>query len=631
MKAIALAGLLAGACVVSARAQEATAGLRYDYLDTKGSRSQVQEYDGKLYRYPYGDVTVGNQGDYGLFDLSVKDIGSTEENASLNVDYKDTLKMSALWDNMHHRLNERGSGLISNNAYLPNPSIVSTLAHDQNFVIRRTESEFNLALFAEENSARWLSLRYWSAEKAGSTAFHAGTYQLGRANIDNLTQDVKVGLGTNLGERAAMSLDLIYNDFKDNALVVAYPAALGGILKPALATQTMHAAEARFKYNPTKQLALTGAFTGRQRNSHTNDFKDNIVVGALNAAYRLSQKLSLTARLYLRANQVDENLSFQALWPGETTNTHQIDKTALRGELAANWRPVPKVAVKGSYKLEFTNRRDAPTEVYATPRYYFDGSFLPEGSWNNSVPNSDTRHTATVGATVELPWGIEAEGTYKRLQANRAAFVGQPTWQNDANATVTVPLPAQVQLSVIGGYINERNKNDAISRHYSAQRNTYRAALDWAANNRTFIGADASYESILYIFDGRFGSGSAASPGTAFYESGMATTQRNTVLGGHGRVNLPKGFVVMTRGSYTWSKVKTPIRYFNAPLNFSIDDYSPSDVRIARGSLGVEYTPGRYKDLTARASYRLDNWVDRTDGSNSGQAGIAEVGASMKF
>jgi len=533
---------------------------------------------------------------------------------------------------MHPRLNERRVGMIINNTFVYNPQIVSTLAFDQDLVIRRTESEINAARFAAGNSARWVSLRYWSAEKTGSTAFHAGTYRLGRANIDNLTQEIKIGFGTNLGDEAALALDLINQDFKDNAAVVGYPSALGGILKPALPHTNMTGAEARFRYDPNSKLALTGAFTGRRRQSQTNQFKDSIVVGALNAAYKATSKLSLTARLYLRANQVDENLGFRTFVAGEFTNTHQIDKTALRGELAASWRPAPKVAVKGSYKLELTNRRDAPTEAYsATPRYWFDGTVLPAGSWNNSVPRSDTRHTVTVGTKVELPLGIEAEGTYKRLQANRAAFVGQPNRQNDADATLTVPLPAEVQFTLTGGYIDERNQENAASRNYSSKRNTYRAGLDWAANSRTFVGADASYESIRYLFEGRFGSGTAAAPGTAWYESGMANTQRNTVLGAHGRVNLPKGVVVKTRGSYTWSKIQTPIHYYNTVLGYTVDDYSPSDVRIARGSVGVEYTPEKYKNLTARADYSVDDWVDRTDSSNSGRAGVTQVGVSAKF
>ena len=636
MKRIMMAGLVAGSCVLSARAADPSydsmVALRIVEMDFRGSRGQVQEYDGKQYNRVHGDVSVGNQGAYGLFDLSLKDLGSGEEDARLNVDYQDTWKLSALWNNMHHRLNERGAGMIIRNVYVTNPQIVSTLARDQNVLIRRTESEFGAARYAAGNSARWLSVRYWSAEKYGSTAFHAGTYQLGRAYIDNLTQEIRLGLGTNLGADSAMALDLITQDFRDSAVVVNYPTALGGILKPALPHTTMTGAEARFRFSPTKRLAMTAAFTGRQRESLTNQFKDNIVVGALNAAYKATPKLSLTARLYLRANQVDEDLGFRPFVTGETTNTHQIDKTALRGELSATWRPVTKVAVKGGYKLEFTNRRDAPTEAYATPAAYFDGTLLPAGSWNNSVPNSDTRHTVTLGTKAELPLGIEAEVAYKRLQANRAAFVGQPNWQNDANASLAFPLPKEVQLLLIGGYINERNQANQLSRNYSAKRNTYRASVDWAANTRSFLGADASYESIRTVFDGRFGAGTTppAVP-VAYYESGMVNTQRNTVVGAHGRVHLAKGWVVMTRGSYTWSKIQTPLHYLNTALGYTVDDYSPSDVRIARGSVGFEFTPEYLKDLTARASYRVDDWVDKTDAANGGRAGVAEFGVAMKF
>jgi len=631
-----MSAVLAGSIVLPARAADpsyaAMAAIRLVDLDFRGSRGQVQEYNGKLYRGAEGDVFVGNQGTYGLFDLSVKDIGSTEEDAALNVDYKDTLKLSALWNNMHHRLNERRAGMIINNVYVINPQIVSSLTPDENLLIRRTESQLAAGMFEAGNSARWVTVRYWSAEKAGSTAFHAGTYQLGRANIDNLTQDFELGFGTNLGDQAAMALDLIHRDFKDHSEEVRYPAALGRILKPALPHTNMNGAEARFRFDPSAKLALTAAVSGKERRSLTNQFESTAVVGTFNAAYKAAKSLSLTARLYFRGSQVDESVGFKAIVPGELTNTHQIDKNLVRGELAATWRPAPKVSVKGGYKLEYTTRRGAPTEVFSTPAGFFDGTLLPAGSWVNSVPRSDTRHTVSVGSKVELPLGVDVEVDYKRLQANRAAFVGQPNWQNDMNAAVTVALPADVQLLLLAGYIDERNTANQESRNYNGKRNTYRGSLDWAANARTFLGLDGSYESIRTVFHGRFGSGTTppATP-VAFYESGMVNTQRNTVAGLHGRFNLPKGVAFTARGSYTWSKVQTPLHYLNVPLNYTVNDYSPSDVRIARGGVGVEYTPEKLKNLTARAGYRIDDWSDKTDSFNSGRASYSELGVAMKF
>ncbi|MBI4062122.1 MAG: hypothetical protein HY403_11925 [Elusimicrobia bacterium] len=622
---------------------DASVGVRYVDVDTRGSRGQVQEYDGKLYRGAEGDVSVGNQGAGGLFDLAVKDIGSAEENASLNIDYKSTMKLSALWSNMHHRLNERGAGLIASNVYTTNPLAVNYLAPDQNLMIRRTESELNFGVFAPENSAQWFSLRYWSAEKYGRTPFHAYQYVTGPANVDSTIQDIRLGLGTDVGHSAAMAVDLVRTDTKDSAYVSSAPYVRGssfGFLKPNYGQQIMTGAEFRFRCDPSQKLALTGAFTGRQRENLLNAYKNNIVVGALNAAYRAGSKLSLVARLYLRANENEENIGYVS--PRGTVgasdalkqvNTSQIDKTALKAELGATYRPIERVTLKGNYKLEFTHRRDAPTEdLAATDRYWFDGTITYDSDSSNSAARQDTKHTAAVAAKVDLPLGIEAEGSFKRLQANRSAFVNQPTWQNDANAGLTVPLPAQVELTLLGGYLQERNK-DNPDRRYSGTRNTYRAALDWAASHRTFVGTDASYEIINTRFNGRFGSGTAApGPGTAFYESGMTNTQRNTVLGAHARFNLPKGVVLRGRGSYTWSRVQTPL-HFNSTtaVPYTIDDYSPSDVRIARGSVGVEYTPERLKDLTARAGYRVDDWVDKTDVNNSGRASVAELGVAMKF
>lgn len=650
MKRIMLAGLLAGSCVLTARAPalasdpsyEAAAAIRYVDLDFRGRRGQVQEYDGKLYRGAHGDVSVGNQGTYGLFDLSITDIGSTEENGALNVDHKSGLKASAKYQTMHHRLNFFRVGEILNGIWAPKINIDMRGGAYDELVMRRSESEFNLAFVSPENSARFIAAQYWGVDKVGSRAWSwtgSPNIQAGSVGVDNSKRDVALGLGTNLWGGGALSLDLIRSEFKDNAATLASIADggtgssnNGGVIKRSDARQSMSGAEFKFRHDVSKDLALTGAFTGRQRENLRTDYKFNAVVGALNAAYRAGKKLSLLARLYFRAYQVDENLGYfpAALNANAvqylSVDTHQFDKTTFRGEAVASFRPVDKVKLKAAYKVEINNRRDAPTMVYSANRFFADGTFV--AVTNNEVARNDVRHLGTLGAKVELPLGIEVDAEYNKLRANRPAFVNMANLQDDANATLSVPLPKDVSLTLIGGYLQEKN-NVTNYTQYSQTRNTYRAGLDWTGSNRASFGGYISYEAIRYFTELYLGSGSATPSATTAFHASTMNRQLNTVYGGHARLILPKGFVVMGNGSYTRSTVTTPLNFRFA--TGTVNDFTPSNVNIARGSLAVEYTPEKYKNLTARASYAVSDWVDKYDELNSGRASVAQLGASMRF
>jgi hypothetical protein len=182
-------------------------------------------------------------------------------------------------------------------------------------------------------------------------------------------------------------------------------------------------------------------------------------------------------------------------------------------------------------------------------------------------------------------------------------------------------------------YLSERNSIQLTANHLT--RNAYRTGLDWEAQNKVFIGADASYETSRRTTNGWFGaSGGNANPALSGFEhvAGMYNRQNNTTTGIHARVNLPKGFVVKANGSYTWSTVATPlnIQPKTDPGNY-LGDITPGNVRIARGGAALEFTPAKYKNLTARASYRVDDWVDKYDSNNSGRASVTQIGVAAKF
>lgn len=646
MPRLVMSALLLAASVLPASAAgtyEASVAARYIDLDFRGSRGQVQEYDGKLYRGAHGDVSVSNQGTEGLFDFRMKDIGSTEEEAALNVDHKSGLRMSGKFQNMHHRQNYQRVGEVHDGVWIPKLSIdLRGVTEAQELVMRRTEAEVNLGVVSPENAARYLMAQYWGVEKSGVRSWSlTGNPNIQRTavSVDNTIHAVTLGMGTNIKDDGAVSLDIVRSEYNDVTPKLGTPSSgsqssiTGGVLKRPEGRQDMTAGEFKFRHDASKNLSLTGAFTGRLRDNLQTQYKHRSAVGALNAAYRAGSKFSLLAKLYLRAYEVDENQGYRpskdAPLAQISVNTHQMDKTTVRGELIANFRPVEKVKLKAAYKLEVTNRRDAPNQVYARDRFFSDGQFL--GPANNEVARNDTRHLVTLGAKVELPFGIEADAEYKKLRANQAAFVGMANLSDEANAALMVPLPLHLGLTIEGSYLEEEN-NVTTWTNYSQVRNNYRAGLDWSGSDKGSFGGDISYEAIRYFSELYFGSGGTTfAPTTVAYHASPMNRQLNTVYGVHGRVNCPKGFVVLGNGSYTRSTVTTPIRYTYGSGVGTVTDFTPSNVNIARGTAAVEYTPEKFKDLTARASYTVHDWVDKFDGNNSGRASIAQVGAKMKF
>ena len=373
--------------------------------------------------------------------------------------------------------------------------------------------------------------------------------------------------------------------------------------------------------------------TGRQRENLFNQYRFNAAVAAFNAAYKASDKLSLTARFYGRVFEVDENKTFiNVVSNNPPANTHQIDIMTAKGDFSLSYRPVKPILLKAGYLVQVTHRRDAPTEIFGAA-VYSDGTYVYAQQQANSVATDDVKHTFSAGAKAELPLDVEVDADYKKMKANRAAFVNMPIHSDEASLSVNVPLPGHLELYAIAMYLKEHNTIELTNYHLT--RNSYRTGLDWEAENRVFVGADASYETTRRTSNGWFGATNAlVNPALTGFEhvNGMYNRQNNTTTGLHARVNLPKGFVVKANGSYTWSTVATPLNMLpRTDPGFALGDITPGDVRIARGGAALEFTPSKYKNLTARASYRVDDWVDKYDSNNSGRASVTQVGVSAKF
>jgi hypothetical protein len=503
------------------------------------------------------------------------------------------------------------------------------------------------------------SAKYLVSSSAGSPNVNKLNYA-NQAFVDNLTQDVTLGLGTNLGPHGAVANDATVRFFTDGAEIVSIPIATG---KPAdstknrLPSQHVYSDEVKLRYDLAKDLALTGVLNGRERQNQFNGYHSRSYLANLATTYRASKDLSLTARLYGRYFQIFENQNFKDV-NGEFGEGSQIDENAFKAELSGNYKAHEKVRVKADYKVELTHRRDSGTEVFAGPATYADG-YLNNGSnvQSNAAAKEDTKHTVNLGVTAELPFQAEAELAYQKMRANRSAFEGLPTDRDDASLSFVAPLPKGVTFTAGAEYLKERNRTSTLSAFKQISQ-ILRAGLDWAVTNKVSLGADYTRDYTKYLTEGWFGiadtttsSGrTVISTGRLVHEGGMTNRQKNDTAGAHARVVLPKGFLAMGNASYTRSlgqvgltqfygnNVEVPVAFQAVPNSQAwttpgamITDLAPSDVRIWRGGLSLSYTPEKLKHLTARAAYRVDDWVDRVDSRNSGRASIYSANVSAKF
>ena len=246
-----------------------------------------------------------------MLDLDLRDIGSTEENGSFNIDRGAGFKASASFNRMSHRLNHTDYGIFVNGLYTTMDITLqrNRREDDKNYIFKREESEFNFEFYDPSNSARWLTGQYWRVLKKGSAegAYSSGGIQFDLVNVHNITDEVTIGLGSNLGSDHAMALDLSYRDFRDASTVIKWGAGATNQIRPEYPHSETSAAEMRFRFNGGKNLAMTAALTGRERTNLSNQYKTQAAVAAFNAAYTASKTLGLSMRLYSRYIEVFEN------------------------------------------------------------------------------------------------------------------------------------------------------------------------------------------------------------------------------------------------------------------------------------------------------------------------------------
>ncbi|MEK9145473.1 MAG: hypothetical protein AAB339_07685, partial [Elusimicrobiota bacterium] len=455
-----------------------------------------------------------------------------------------------------------------------------------------------------------------------------------KANVGLQTQEYSAGAAIEAGKDSGMVFEHLYRTFDDYAqpVHIGNPATLGNLSRPRASGFHSNSNELKFRCAPSETWAFTGFLANAQRNNSFNGYIFRSYTGTLSSAYSPGKDFALTARLYSRGTLIRENWHFKSLASPTVTAPQQVDKNTVRGELSARYR-LGHAHLKGGYKLEANQRRDAPAEVFGEATYD-TGLYISSNSQSNAMASQDTRHIVTFGASVELPLDIKVEGGVKVLRANRPVFENAPDRQETANVGVSVPLPLSMSLYASADYLQEKNTKSTLARGKRFE-DLYLVGLNWAGKALN-LGADLSHENTRTYSDGYFGQGQWTYVGmvNTLYIPGMPYLARNDSVSGHFRARLPKDFTLIGRGSFGRMVGSVPVwmTVFRSVAGKDpaapVTDLAPMNTHITRSSLGLEYSPGE-SSLSARLSHRIDQWVDKLDPLNSGRVDVTEAGVSL--
>ncbi|MFA6315999.1 MAG: hypothetical protein WC943_01160 [Elusimicrobiota bacterium] len=627
---------------------------------------QYDGYDGKVdlraYGRPFGDAIA-------WFDFGLAGINSHEEEGYVDAGVGSFVRLKGGYNTITHRIAFLPFVITQDGYYRTNQMMSSTIglggtfdewmSIGESFAFQRKFLDLGL----EVRPLDFLTLDFgYKHDFDTGKSFEVANEQSGRGvtsadyqHVNMVRNDYSVGAQAEIGGVAALAYEHVHTDFRDNSIYAELShsntwstSGLDGGVYPRREHWPMvrwDQDDLRFRAHPSKSLAFTGMLSSSRRRAATSGFKALAYTGMAGASYNPSDHFSVTSKFYARGNVIRENMGYldsANLNPG---SIEQIDKSTVRWELSARHQPLSFLHVDGLYKVEYNRRRYVAAERFntTTSGLYQDGTFIThETAQQNGTAGQDTKHIMRLGAMVVLPYDVEVEASYKRLQANRAVFENMPTWENAVDVAVNVPLPAGFSVTSAMSKSASRNKFSNLMRGHR-KLDTWSVGGGWNGS-RGSVGMDFSREDERYFSEGWFGLSNKYSDTSAnlvtdmMRDPFMRYEAKNDVVTASGRVRLPLGLAVNGSGTYARSRANTPtfLDRFRAPgagedAAGQVTDLGPTDIRVQSLRFGMEWTPEKAQYLTTSFAMRFDRYRDKVEGGMNGHFKLYEAGVNAKF
>ncbi len=622
-------------------------------LDKSGNQALVREYDGKQYDGAEADLKFSAAGDNGYVNMGVNALNSADEDGYFDINLGDYLAVRGKFNIMTHNHSFRPTGLDVNGVYesesARNPTGMVDDTKGAEVAMKRVTSEIKASVKLP-GSEVYLLPGFWQENESGSVlARHSYSY-VGHnvvQDVDRQTKELSMGIGAGIGN-GAMVVDYMQRTFKDSSNYAMTPS---GDYKYATRKDQNKTDlyDLRFRGNAGK-MPVTGVLMARTRTNEYNGFVNHSYTANFGGQYAVNKKLAVTANVYGRTEGTVENELFvDAYYPNDPFATYgdpHIDHYNLNGKLAAAYSYSDKLRFSLDYAYTNDYRRHAENHVqwYDEDTTYYGGLVVPANTQYQGQPVQDTQNTIKVGVDADLPYDATLGVTYTNMGGNHAVVESLPTYMQNANVALTVPLPADLVLTGSADYLKDKNTGSYLANDKTYQ-NTYMGDLNWTGSSRYSMGVSYAYQRAKYYSDVYLGEKNHSYQGPTWGVSnllflpGLMYSYNNNVYGYHATVQLPRGFSLTGDGFYTISRSNTPSNIQplsldankNALSTNAVTDYTPMDVRTASGGVTLKYMPKSSRNFYANLGFHRSQWIDKVVSTNSGWANVVNLTASAKF
>ncbi len=623
-------------------ATSASGEARFVHSTEQGpSQAFNRRWDGK--RYDIGEFDLGLHTGLrkALLDLNLDDLRSTTEQGALDFSWGSSAILKGDFNRLAHREDFLQNGMVINNAWTPSTQATSATTFknpNAENIVKRDFQEESLDLSLPSHPEYRLFVDQWMQQQYGARALtiNNAVYSQG---VNNYTREVSAGIDADITDKGQLYYQYVFQKFENNAPTVAGKNGFW----PA---NDMTANKIAFRYNPSSSLSLAGGALERQRYSQYNGLTQYTYAGNLSATYRPTKDISLSARLYDRSVQNNQNAGFLGISPGTA-----IDFLFLKGDFDARYTGIYHTTLHASYKPELTQRRNANqwAELFmdASNIIYQNVTIAASNSQANAAASQDTRHNLQGRITLQLPKDVELEFGEKYLMANRAAYENAPTLSNEPSVDITVPLPQN--LIWLGNFTDSRSKNQrSTMTNFKSTKDTFMTGLNWSdAKGRGSVGFFYTFEEGTDTIESWFGlsntaayhsapnSGSPYNVSPLIHDPSAPYEYKNHVMSvsvmakPYQKVRVTgDASYTDSQGAFLASQVFDP--YFTGTgAGSTVQSFNPTDLRILRYSAHANYELAKH--VTAKIGFRQSSWIDRINSSNDGRDSVYDLGVSAKF